>query len=461
MAQTLIITEEYFKALNSSENTKVLRDKGFITPHAFINKIIATLNNEFNFLEITSFSFPRTKEEKAELYQYSGLIVGENLHHNKVVVFFTPIVSKIGNVIIEQSLMPTICTQMEQDLTFLFNERIKKIAVITSLINADNVISTDYNKMQMDINSLNTLNFDVIPFFPIRNLSTDTKFNSLTEYIEMTDFLQEKYPHNAQNKNFMIKDSVLIGDCDSSQIKGEFQKSFCFRFLTAVMAGGNDYKYDISRIIAKLNSKTDRQLRNLKNFVDYVNDNIVKQNHFVIPIDEDIVECDEEVENMNDIHRPPEKAFDNNNGRKRYKTQKKIRDSVLQQVGYVCNCDDFKHFYFEAIELHNYVEGHHIVPMNRQEEYYFSKNINLDVPSNIVALCPNCHSQIHLGSRQARLKIISELYMRNKAQLLSFDKDLTLAVLASFYNIGLEKEEEQDWLKRAKDIIEKKQNKKM
>lgn len=48
-------------------------------------------------------------------------------------------------------------------------------------------------KMQMDVNSLNTLNIDVIPFFSITNLSTDTKFNTLTEYMESLIFYKRNH----------------------------------------------------------------------------------------------------------------------------------------------------------------------------------------------------------------------------------------------------------------------------
>ena len=89
---------------------------------------------------------------------------------------------------------------------------------------------------------------------------------------------------------------------------------------------------------------------------------------------------------------------------------------------------------------------------------YFDSSINLDIPNNIVPLCPNCHSQIHLGSRQARLKIISELYVRNKAKLLSINPNLTLSILASYYNIGLENEEEKNLIKKAEKTIEEKMN---
>lgn len=63
-----------------------------------------------------------------------------------------------------------------------------------------------------------------------------------------------------------------------------------------------------------------------------------------------------------------------------------------------------------------------------------------------------------MGSRQARLKIISELYVRNKAKLLSINPNLTLSILASYYNIWLENEEEKYWIKKAEKTIEEKIN---
>lgn len=308
--------------------------------------------------------------------------------------------------------------------------------------------------MQMDVNSLNTLGFDVIPFIPIKNLSTDTKFNSLTEYIEMSDYLQQKSKTNSQTKNLLLEDYTLWGDCEKSQWEGEFPKSFCFRFLSAIFSGKNEYKYDINKIISKL-PKKDNQLLNLEKFINHISTTIISPITVTTPADDEVVEGDDDVENINDIHRKPQKAIDKA-GRKRYKTQKKIRDYVLEKSHYLCNCNDKLHFYFESVNLHNYVEGHHIVPMNRQEEYYFDKSVNLDIPNNIVPLCPNCHSQIHLGSRHARIKIISELFVRNKAKLMSFDSEISLSLLASYYNIGLTNEEENDWLKRASKIISEK-----
>ena len=468
MARKLVISEEFFNSLNNEKNKEVLKNNGYNTPQSFINGIILKLKDEFSFIELNEndYRFP-TLNEINKISQYSAFIDldGDNYLYNDIFVFFTPILSKSGNVIVEQSLMPTICSQMENDISFLLNPKIKKIVILTSQINSNNSVSVNrkapvgYNAMQRDINSLNTLNFDVVSMFKINNISTDTKFNSLVEYIDICEFLQRKNLANSQYPLLQIKGNVLYGDCESSQWQGEFPKSFCFKFLTSILVGGNDYKYNVSKIQKVIGNKKDRQFENLKKFVDYANQNIVKQLHYVTPNDDDIVESDEDVKNIYDIHRMPEKAFDSSNGRKRYKTQKKIKDKVLEDAKYLCNCHDLKHFYFESVELHNFVEGHHIVPMNRQDEYYFGKNINLDIHQNIAALCPNCHSQIHFGSRQARLKMLSELYVRNKAQLLTFDPTLTLSALASYYNIGLEKKEEADWIKRATKIVDDKSKK--
>jgi hypothetical protein len=294
----------------------------------------------------------------------------------------------------------------------------------------------------------------VIPFFPIKNLSTDTKFNSLSEYLDMSDFLQQKSSVNAQVKYLKIDKDVLYGDCDVNQWKGEFPKSFCFRFISAIFSGGNIYKYNVDCVVNKL-SRIDNQLANLKKFIDYINNSLIQQVYSVTPVDDNVIECDEDIDDITDIHRKPERGIDNK-GRKRFKTQKRIRDSVLEKAEYLCDCNDKKHFYFESVDLHRYVEGHHIIPMNRQEEYYFGKQINLDIPNNIIPLCPNCHCQIHLGSRQARIKIISEIFVRNKAKLLSIDPDLTLSLLSTYYNIGMLEEEETDWMRKAEKIVDEK-----
>ena len=84
------------------------------------------------------------------------------------------------------------------------------------------------------------------------------------------------------------------------------------------------------------------------------------------------------------------------------------------------------------------------------------KKMKEDVESNIVALCPTCHAQIHLGSRRARLDIISEIFVRDEVKLKRVDKDINLIKLVSFYNIGLEKEEEKYLIQNATIKVQRK-----
>lgn len=448
--QKLVIQEKFYASLCGEE--AVLRDKGFASPAAFLEGVIARLNDEYNFLDIRGYRFQTKKE--AKLYsQYGAFLEGETGPYQSVTLYFTPISSKMGDVIIEQSFMPTICKQMERDIGYLLNESDKKIALLTSRINAENKAPDTYNKMQMDVNSLNTLGFDVIPIFPIKNLSTDTRFQTLTEYLEMSAYLQGSKRKNAQFDYLRLREGILFGDCGAGQWEGEMPKSFCFRFLSAIFSSHGECKFDVSALINRF-QKPDNQLANLQKFIDYVNADENARLSAVAVDEDDVVEGFDYIVDCSDIHRKPEKGADGS-GRKRYKTQRSIRDFVLEQANYLCDCHDERHFYFESVELHNYVEGHHIIPMNRQEEYYNDKGVNLDVSQNIVSLCPSCHRQIHWGSRRARLEVISELYVRNKAQLLKVDGALTLSLLASYYNIGLMDEEEKDWLKRAKHVLEK------
>lgn len=445
MSQTLVLHKGFYESV--IKKIDILKNHGYNTIEEFINGIIKRLNNEYSYLEIDGYRFLNNKEKKT-YYQYAAFIEGDIALYKRIDVFFTPIDSKPGDIIIEQSLMPTICTQMNNDITFLLNEKYKKIVLLTSQVNKKNEIDIAYNKMQMDINSLNTLNFDVIPFFPIKNLSTDTKFNSLIEYLDMSNLLQKLKPNNSQVELMWIKNDVLFGNCERSQLEGQFFKSFCFRYLTAIFSGLNDYKYNIDSVLNKL-GKIDNQFSNLKSFVDYANSNILYQTNILMPADEDVVESDDDIDDFNDKNRQPQKAYDSK-GRKKYKTQKKIRDYVLKQANYICGCHNDKHFYFESVALHNYVEGHHIIPMNRQEEYYFNYNINLDIADNIIALCPNCHCQIHLGSKKARLKILGEIFVRNFTKLRNINEKISLSLLASYYNIGITEAEERELLKDIK-----------
>lgn len=123
MKQKLVIQEKFYNSIK--KNINVLKSNGYDTPDEFFKAIIKKLNLEFNYFEIASYRFALSNE-CTYLSQYGAFIEGDDIPFEKVIIFFTPISSKQGNVIIEQSLMPTICKQMNADITFYLMKSIKK-----------------------------------------------------------------------------------------------------------------------------------------------------------------------------------------------------------------------------------------------------------------------------------------------------------------------------------------------
>ena len=135
MSQLLVLHKDFYES--ATKNIEILKRYKFNTADSFIKAIISKLNDEFNYLEIEDYRF-FTGDEKKDFSQYGAFIEGDDILYERIIVFFTPIDSKSGNVVVEQSLMPTICKQMEKDVAFLLNEKYKKIVVLTSQINLRN-----------------------------------------------------------------------------------------------------------------------------------------------------------------------------------------------------------------------------------------------------------------------------------------------------------------------------------
>jgi 5-methylcytosine-specific restriction protein A len=59
------------------------------------------------------------------------------------------------------------------------------------------------------------------------------------------------------------------------------------------------------------------------------------------------------------------------------------------------------------------MEGHHLVPM----EYQHLFTNSLDVTTNIISLCPNCHRKIHYGEPLERIEMATKLHNLRKLDL--------------------------------------------
>ncbi len=102
---------------------------------------------------------------------------------------------------------------------------------------------------------------------------------------------------------------------------------------------------------------------------------------------------------------------------------------ALQQAGYRCEADCNYGLFRAAAADHSYVEAHHLIPLSRQEKFEFS----LDVPANVISLCPSCHAKVHRGHKSARIPLILELYQRRVKRLQDSGLDVSAHRLLAMY----------------------------
>lgn len=109
----------------------------------------------------------------------------------------------------------------------------------------------------------------------------------------------------------------------------------------------------------------------------------------------------------------------------------KLAKSILVKNGYKCQFNEEHRSFISQVTNKNYVEAHHLIPMEFQGEF----QNNLDIPENIVTLCPNCHKQVHLGNSKAKKEILESLLFQKSKELLSVGIEIEYKELIDYYGI--------------------------
>ena len=66
-------------------------------------------------------------------------------------------------------------------------------------------------------------------------------------------------------------------------------------------------------------------------------------------------------------------------------------------------------------------------------EYYDEFQYNIDNEANIVALCPNCHSCLHLGRFEDKRVLLEKLYYKHIESLKKAGLEISLERLLEMY----------------------------
>lgn len=106
-----------------------------------------------------------------------------------------------------------------------------------------------------------------------------------------------------------------------------------------------------------------------------------------------------------------------------------IAYTALDNANFLCE-NDFNHITFISQSTSKqFVEAHHLVPMRNQDQF----DVSLDVPENIISLCPNCHRAFHNSTKEVKKELIKNFYNRRIELLKSRDINITINELIELY----------------------------
>lgn len=70
--------------------------------------------------------------------------------------------------------------------------------------------------------------------------------------------------------------------------------------------------------------------------------------------------------------------------------------AAKHRSGWKCCYDSSHETFVSENENKNFVEGHHLIPMQHQCDFEYT----IDFADNIIPLCPTCHRRIHFAIKQ-------------------------------------------------------------
>lgn len=112
-----------------------------------------------------------------------------------------------------------------------------------------------------------------------------------------------------------------------------------------------------------------------------------------------------------------------------WRTNPGIAKGVVLDKNHLCEFDKGHKTFTSKRTNHNYVETHHLIPMKLQKAFENS----LDVPANIVSLCPTCHRLFHHALFGERTRLIQHFYAERKDLLKRFGIEIGIDELLEAY----------------------------
>ena len=117
------------------------------------------------------------------------------------------------------------------------------------------------------------------------------------------------------------------------------------------------------------------------------------------------------------------------NNRKVWNRNPKYATEAVADAYYLCEIDNQHKHFISKFNGKNYVEAHHLIPMQYQEQF----DISLDIHANIVSICLVCHKKIHFGMFEDKKEILEKLFNSRRERLIKSGINISLDELYSYY----------------------------
>ena len=204
---------------------------------------------------------------------------------------------------------------------------------------------------------------------------------------------------------------------------GKTGKRYLREVVTSRYQGSDIFEYDNPYVWLKNSNNVDNTLSDKSNGATEYKENQTNEENYQITIEKTI-------KDIGIIYKKKSTA-----AKKQQRTSSNyIRDPqaaayVKQQAEYKCEFNKDHKTFISDISGKQYVEAHHLIPIKYQDQFEYS----LDIPENIVALCPNCHRAIHHGTKDCKKEIITALFSKRKKILEDNGINIDLEALIEMY----------------------------
>jgi 5-methylcytosine-specific restriction enzyme A len=103
--------------------------------------------------------------------------------------------------------------------------------------------------------------------------------------------------------------------------------------------------------------------------------------------------------------------------------------NALCNANFKCEINSDHTTFINKKSQKQYMEPHHLIPMNKQWAFEF----DIDVPENILCLCPTCHRKIHLAEDDQKREILQQAFNMRKDALPQRGILIDFEALCAFY----------------------------